>query len=168
MEMSVRRGWRMNGCQSFSIYMLFFISGMAGLIYEVVWIRMMVSAFGATAQAVSVVVTSFMAGLALGGWAFGRWIDRLGRPLLAYVCLEVGIAVSAFALPGLLAVSERLDIFFYRLWPESLVVRSVVRFCSLFDPSSPPHDVHGRHAPGDEQIWSAPSPRDRFNGGISL
>ena len=74
---------------------LFFVSGMAGLMYEVVWIRMMASAFGATALAMAVVVSAFMAGWGLGGWAFGRWRERVLNPVGAYAWREGGIALSA-------------------------------------------------------------------------
>jgi spermidine synthase len=47
------------------IFILFFISGACGLIYQVVWMRMMTYVFGSTVFAVSTVLAAFMAGLAL-------------------------------------------------------------------------------------------------------
>ncbi|MBN1459797.1 MAG: fused MFS/spermidine synthase [Armatimonadetes bacterium] len=82
------------------VYWLFLASGAAGLIYEVVWMRMLMRMLGATVLAYTIVLTAFMLGLALGGWHFGRRIDRRGRPLLVYAALESGIAVWALILPA--------------------------------------------------------------------
>jgi len=87
------------------IYWLFLASGAAGLIYEVVWMRMLMRMLGATVLAYTIVLTAFMLGLALGGWHFGRRIDRRGRPLLVYAALEGGIAVWALFLPAGLSLA---------------------------------------------------------------
>ena len=45
---------------------LFFLSGISGLIYEVVWVRQLSLIFGVSIYAVSTVLTAYMCGLALG------------------------------------------------------------------------------------------------------
>ena len=55
---------------------LFFVSGISGLLYEVAWTRMLHLLFGDTVLAVSTVLASFMAGLALGSFWSGRYVDR--------------------------------------------------------------------------------------------
>ncbi len=77
----------------------FLVSGAAGLIYQVVWTRLLVLVFGSTTLAVSTVLTIFMGGLALGAWLAGRWIDRSTRPLVIYAGIEAGIALSAVMIP---------------------------------------------------------------------
>jgi len=74
---------------------LFFASGFAALIYQVTWVRVLTVDFGTTVYAVSTVLTVFMAGLALGSWAFGRWIDRGAHPLRAYGGIEIALGVYA-------------------------------------------------------------------------
>jgi spermidine synthase len=93
----------------------FFISGLCGLLYEVVWIRVAGTVIGNTTYAIGTVVAIFMGGLALGGWRGGRAADRRegGALLRLYGFLELGIALSAFAVPALLAGSEPL---FRLLW----------------------------------------------------
>ena len=59
---------------------LFLLSGACGLVYQVLWSRMLIVVFGATLPAVSTVLGAFMAGLALGSFCFGRWIDGVRRP----------------------------------------------------------------------------------------
>jgi len=47
---------------------LCFLSGISGLLYEVAWARMLHLLFGDTVLAVSTVLASFMAGLAMGSF----------------------------------------------------------------------------------------------------
>jgi spermidine synthase len=71
----------------------FFLSGATGLVYEVLWIRMLGLVFGHTVFAVTTVLTAFMAGLGLGSWIFGRTADRQPRPLRLYGLLEIGVGL---------------------------------------------------------------------------
>ena len=82
----------------------FFLSGATGLVYQVVWLRMLVLVFGHTVQAVTTVLAAFMAGLALGSFLLGRRAAQVRNPLRAYGWLEIGIGVYAAALPLLLRV----------------------------------------------------------------
>ena len=91
------------------LYLLFFLSGTSGLMYEVVWVRMLTRVLGSTVYATSTVLAAFMAGLALGSYLAGRWIDRSVRPLAWYVGMEVGIGLTAL---GSMALPERLVIVY--------------------------------------------------------
>src|SRR6266545_3382798 len=75
----------------------FFLSGATGLIYEVLWARMLGLVFGATTLAVSTVLAAFMGGLALGSALAGRSGSSVRRPVRAYGLLEIGIALYALA-----------------------------------------------------------------------
>ena len=72
-----------------ALLLLFTLSGVSGLIYEVVWLRYLTLVFGVTVYAVSTVLTVFMGGLALGGFLAGKFADRLQRPLRAYGVIEL-------------------------------------------------------------------------------
>jgi spermidine synthase len=87
---------------------LFLASGCSGLMYQVVWVRMLSRMFGVTIYATSTVVAAFMAGLALGSYLFGRYVDRQKEPLRLYGKLELMIAGCALLVPLLLAVSSPL------------------------------------------------------------
>jgi hypothetical protein len=50
------------------LLLLFFLSGISGLIYQVLWLRILSLVFGVTVFAVSTVLASFMAGLAVGSF----------------------------------------------------------------------------------------------------
>jgi predicted membrane-bound spermidine synthase len=76
------------------ILALFFLSGACGLVYEVVWMRMLTLVFGATSYATATILASFFGGLALGGYTFGRWIDRGARPSWCMLSWRPGSAFS--------------------------------------------------------------------------
>src|SRR5678815_2001265 len=81
------------------LYLIFFLSGATGLVYEVIWVRLTGLVFGNTSHAISVVLGAFMAGLAMGSWWLGRQADRVSSPLRLYGLLEIGIGVSASLVP---------------------------------------------------------------------
>ena len=87
---------------------IFVLSGMAGLIYEVVWSRQLVLVFGNTSQAVSAILTGFFGGMAIGNAVGGRVADRVSRPLSLYGILEIVAAVLALATPLLFTLSRNL------------------------------------------------------------
>src|SRR6516165_5365506 len=82
-----------------AVFVLCFLSGISGLLYEVAWSRMLHLLFGDTVLAVSTVLASFMAGLALGSFWIGRFIDRRRCVLAVYAYLEAGIGLSALLFP---------------------------------------------------------------------
>jgi spermidine synthase len=73
--MGIPRGQGKMGLIPAVIFFCFLISGLSSLIYEVLWMRMLILIFGSTTFAVSTVLTAFMGGLALGSYLFGRMID---------------------------------------------------------------------------------------------
>lgn len=77
------------------IYIMFFLSGASALIYQVAWVRSLSLIFGGSHLAVTVVLSTFMAGLALGGYLIGRYSEENKNPLRLYGLLEVGIGLSA-------------------------------------------------------------------------
>ena len=87
---------------------LFLASGATALVYQVAWARSLSLVFGASFEAVSIVLAAFMGGLAAGGVVLGRVGPRLGRPLRVYGVLELGVALFALLLPGLLRLADTL------------------------------------------------------------
>ena len=75
------------------------ISGAAGLVYQVVWMRYLSLFLGHTSYAVVAVLVAFMGGLALGNAWLGARADRVQRPLALYAWLEIGIAGYAVFFP---------------------------------------------------------------------
>ena len=86
----------------FAPYLAFFASGASSLIFQMIWSRLLHHVFGSSSVAISSVVSVFMAGLALGAWLFGRFADRIRRPLLLYAWAELGVALFALCVPWLI------------------------------------------------------------------
>ncbi|HEU4932777.1 MAG TPA: fused MFS/spermidine synthase [Pyrinomonadaceae bacterium] len=81
------------------IGLCFILSGATGLIYEVLWARMLGLVFGATTLAVSTVLAAFMGGLALGSALAGKLAQRIRKPLSVYGLMEILIALYALLVP---------------------------------------------------------------------
>ena len=81
------------------ISLIFLISGATGLVYEVIWAKHLALLLGSTAYAHTIVLATFLAGLALGNAVLGPTADHSKRPLLMYGWLELGIAVLAALSP---------------------------------------------------------------------
>jgi spermidine synthase len=81
-----------------AIYFLFFASGAAALIYEVLWVRVLGLSLGVTVYATSLVLMAYMGGLSAGSAVIGRYIDKQKNGILpAYALLECAIGLSALA-----------------------------------------------------------------------
>lgn len=83
---------------------LFFLSGITGLVYQVLWARYLHLFLGNTGHAHALVLGVFLGGLALGNWWLGRVADRFRDQLRFYGFLEIGIGVLAVLSPVLLEV----------------------------------------------------------------
>jgi spermidine synthase len=89
------------------VYLLFFCSGLSGLIYQVVWVRVFGNVFGNTVYSTSLVIAVFMLGLGAGSYIVGGWADRRysAQPdslLSAYGYLELLIGGMGFGISALL------------------------------------------------------------------
>ena len=84
------------------------LSGFAALLYQTAWMRQFSVVFGTSELAVATVLSAYMAGLALGAGIAGRYVNRITRPVLVYGVLEAGVALSALAVPLLLALANLL------------------------------------------------------------
>ncbi len=124
-----------------TLFALFFLSGFSSLIYQVVWTRMAFASFGIIAPVLSVVLSVFMLGLAVGSWAGGRLIGpitaRTGLSAAAFYGLaELLIGVGAFAVPASFSLSARLllpagqvDSLSYLAWSAVALGVSIFPWC---------------------------------------
>ncbi len=110
------------------VALCFVFSGATGLIYEVLWARMLGLVFGATTLAVSTVLAAFMGGLALGSALAGRMAVTVKRPIRVYGLFEIGIALYALAVPMLFAAVDDLYSVLWTQFSPSFFVFSVMRF----------------------------------------
>ncbi|UVM13947.1 fused MFS/spermidine synthase [Pseudomonas protegens] len=75
--------------------LLLFVSGAAALIFQVLWIKQLSLVVGVEVYAITTGISAFFAGLALGGWLFGRLADRVANPWRLYALLELLVALTA-------------------------------------------------------------------------
>ncbi len=95
------------------LFELFLLSGFCGLLYQVVWVRLAFASFGIISAVISVVLSVFMLGLALGSWAGGRLAEAFRSRsrhsvIYLYAAAELIIGAGAFAVPPLFGVGESL------------------------------------------------------------
>lgn len=107
-------------------YVLFVLSGAAGLVYQVVWSRLLNQIFGVSAHAVTAVLATYLGGLALGAWILGPLADRVSRPLRLYGWLELGIGASAVGGTAVIGALDPLHLWAAsRLAPDSVALAGV-------------------------------------------
>ncbi len=111
---------------------LFFLSGMAALIYEVIWFKRFTHVYGSSTLAQAVVVTSFLFGLALGAFLLGRIADRVKSPLGWYCVCEILIGVLALIIPYELAALHRLSAAVYPILQGHPYIQFGFRFVMTF------------------------------------
>ncbi|HEX9704121.1 MAG TPA: fused MFS/spermidine synthase [Gemmatimonadales bacterium] len=88
--------------------LLFVLSGVTALIYQLLWVRVLYQSFGSTIQSVTTVVAAYMGGLGLGAWLLGRLADRHPRPAALYGWLEIAIGLFGVASPLVFALAHRV------------------------------------------------------------
>lgn len=115
------------------VFLLFFLSGMTSLVYQVVWVRKFGLVFGVTTYAVSTVLAAFFAGLAVGSFLAGRLIDRTRlHPLLVYGLMEGCVGVYALLLPLFLQGVEATYPLIYTQVAGSFSLFTLYRFLVSF------------------------------------
>lgn len=88
---------------------LFVFSGAAGLIYQVTWFKHLSYFLGNSTYTQSIVLATYMGGLAIGAWWWGRKADESVKSLRVFALLEIGIALYCFFY---YPIFERLKRFF--------------------------------------------------------
>jgi len=91
-----------------AIYLIFLLSGIAGLGYQMAFVRMFAVGLGHEMPAVLAVVGAFFGGLALGAWTLDKPIARSSRPGHWYLGLEVVIGLWGIACVWLVAPANEL------------------------------------------------------------
>ncbi len=84
------------------IAVLFILSGAAALMYQIVWFKYFGLFLGNTTYAQAIVLATFMGGLAIGAWLWGKRADRTERPLAIFAWLEIFIGLYCLLYPHIL------------------------------------------------------------------
>jgi spermidine synthase len=135
---SVPAGWRSG--RVVLLCVILFFSGTGALIFETLWLRLSGLAFGNSVWAAALILSSFMAGLALGNALAASSKIRRWRPLHFYAALELIVAFFGCTIVfGLPVVGELMRPLWQMLWnyqPALLGLRFVVSFLVLLLPTT--------------------------------
>lgn len=134
------RDWR-------AVFALFFFSGIAGLVYQVLWLRRLSLVFGVTVYAASTVLAAFMAGLAIGSLLAGRVLRNRVPALQAFGVAEILVGVTGLASPWLLDGASALYQQVHRAAPESLEWLTAARLVCSFAILAVPTTLMGTTLP---------------------
>lgn len=108
-----------------AIVLMFFLSGFSALIYQVLWVRLLTKYVGGSAFSISIVLTVFMGGLALGSAIAARFVDRIKEAdglILLYGLIEALVALCGILIPVCIPLLEPL----YSLLYDSLYQRFLI------------------------------------------
>jgi spermidine synthase len=111
---------------------LFFLSGAAGLVYELIWVRELYQFFGSTIHSVTTVVAAYMGGLGLGAYVLGRRADRHANPALLYGILELAIGVFGILSPLVFGGVGGAYMGLARVLEPGLWVATAIKFVVAF------------------------------------
>ncbi|MBK7367106.1 MAG: fused MFS/spermidine synthase [Candidatus Eisenbacteria bacterium] len=140
---------RASGSSSLPLWaaVCFFVSGAAGLLYEIVWSKQLAYVLGSSLHAVATVAAAFLCGLAIGARVLGGPLSRRGDGARLYAVLELGVAVLGVALLPLLRGVEPVFGHFYRTLGADSAGFAVVRFVLTFVVLLPPTVLMGATLP---------------------
>lgn len=95
------------------LFILFFLSGFCGLLYQIIWLRLAFASFGIITPVLSVVLSVFMLGLSVGSWLGGKYISNLScktgiSAIFFYALAEFLIGVGGLAVPFIFSAGQTL------------------------------------------------------------
>jgi spermidine synthase len=118
----------------------FLVSGAAALIFENLWFHQAQLVFGSSVWASSLVLSGFMAGMALGSAIAARWGERMRSPVRAFVLLELVVGVSGgflvVGLPGLTPLLAAASVQLESMPLALNLLRFVAAFALMLVPST--------------------------------
>uniref|UniRef100_UPI0040576613 spermine/spermidine synthase domain-containing protein n=1 Tax=Candidatus Electrothrix sp. TaxID=2170559 RepID=UPI0040576613 len=147
------------------LYLFFFLSGIAGLGYEILWTRMLAVSLGHETMSTLAVLTAFFGGLALGAWFLDRPVSRSSRPRLWYAGLELLIGLWALAL--LLLIPQLNPVAASLIGVEPTAIRHwTISFCYPFILLLPATFALGGTLPAMERLFTQLNRKQRAVGGL--
>jgi spermidine synthase len=117
------------------------ISGFTAFAYEIYWTRALILVVGSSTYAFVTILSSFLTGIALGGWAVRMLLDRIRNPLLVFGWIEIAIGLTAAATIPLILFFTNVDIlknFIANIegnWDLVLAIRFLTSFAVMLVPS---------------------------------
>jgi len=117
------------------LLLLFFGSGCAALIYEIVWFQLLQLVIGSSAVSLGVLLGVFMGGMCLGSLALPRWVPRHWHPMRVYAWLEAGLGICGLAALWVVPLAGRLYASLAGPGTMGLLLRGLVCGTCLLPPT---------------------------------
>ena len=111
---------------------IFAVSGFCAMGYEVLWTKLLGLMIGPTTYSFTMVLVTFIVGLAIGNMVFGVWADRTRNVFRLLMVTQILAAVSALLVSQLMGESQ---LFFAKLlytFSDSFALQSLAKALSLF------------------------------------
>jgi spermidine synthase len=110
-------------------------SGVAALIYEVVWFQILELVIGSTAVSLGILLATFMGGMCLGSWFFPRVFSPRRHPLRVYALIELGIGILGFLVLHLIPLAGRVYFAWSGYGLTGFLLRGLVAAACLLPPT---------------------------------
>ena len=107
---------------------LFFLSGFAALVYQVLWMKELSLLFGNSTQAAAATLTAFFTGIAAGNSYWGSRESKLARPLLVYGVLELCVTLSAILYFAVYLAYGAIHPFLFRIFEHTPIIFTLAKF----------------------------------------
>jgi hypothetical protein len=108
--------------------LIFFASGFAALVYQILWQRLLVIFSGSDVHSATIIVAAFMAGLGCGNLAGAQAADRLPprANLACFAAAEIAIAAFGFFSADLYPIDPARFLVLYLLLPAALILPPIL------------------------------------------
>ncbi len=114
------------------LFMFFFASGFASLVFEIIWERWLVAVFGSTSHALGTLLTAFMFGLALGAWLGSKVVKKYENTFFLYGVIELCIGIFALIAPSIFLALPTIYAPWYELCEGHPYIFNIGRFFVAF------------------------------------
>ncbi|HEY0667907.1 MAG TPA: fused MFS/spermidine synthase, partial [Sphingobacteriaceae bacterium] len=114
------------------LFTCFFLSGIAALVYQVIWQRLLTFFVGSDTVGISLIVTVFMLGLGIGSYAGGRWAARTSHTQRLMIFIVAELLIGAF---GLFSKLLLYDLLYQGVMIDSMMGMAIIICCILFLPT---------------------------------
>ncbi|MGB8194982.1 MAG: fused MFS/spermidine synthase [Chitinophagaceae bacterium] len=114
------------------LFTCFFLSGIAALVYQVIWQRLLTFFVGSDTVGISLIVTVFMVGLGAGSYFGGKWAARTSHAQRLQIFIVAELLIGAF---GLISKYLLYDLLYGSVMIDNMIIMALIICCILFLPT---------------------------------
>lgn len=120
--------------RNLTTFLCIFLTGSAGMMYQITWQRYLSRLLGGDAAATAVVLAIFLGGLSAGYGLFGKISSRIRRPERGYALAEAFIGLWGLAFPVLFSLVQSASSGLSLASPWFLIIQGVLLAAVLIGP----------------------------------